>query len=181
MGTKWKRVATEPIYGSEYVNLFEDQVLLPDGVSIKFLRLEMRDFVVVIPVDGNGNIIMVKNHRYPADRKFLELPSGHIGKHESVVECARRELAEETGYTAENIVRIGWYYPVARSLQRAFLFFATGLKEGVPSRDAMEKMVVVKMPVDKTLKMLHEGKFKHAPTIIALSLAAPLLEEISEQ
>lgn len=175
MVTSWKRIATLPIYRSGFISLYKDDVVIPGASNIDFIRVEMPDFAVALPIDQEGRIVMIRNYRYPADREFLELPSGHVDKRESALDCARRELAEETGYTAGRLVKLGWYSPLPRSRQRATLFLATGLKKGEPLRDATEQQTVVHIPIKKAIKMMLDGKFKHAPTIIALALGMPLL------
>lgn len=175
MGDKWRRIKTRLKYSSRYVRVFEDEIVTAEGLKISYTRLELLNFVAIVPIDEAENVVMIRNYRYPVNKSVLEIPSGHINEGERVVDAAKRELLEETGYTANKMVKLGWHHPLSRSQQRAYLFLATGLSEGVPSRDATEKQEVVKMRVEEIFEMMLRGELKHAPTIIALSLAIPLL------
>jgi ADP-ribose pyrophosphatase len=112
---------------------------------------------------------MVNNYRYPANKWFLELPSGIKEKGETPEQCAKRELKEETGYTA-TFSYVTWYHPIARSLQKAYIFLATNLLKGSPNRDQTENQHVITMSTKQLLNELDQGKLRHAPSIIAISL-----------
>lgn len=175
MQPRWKRISTRSVYRSEYVSVLEDEVQFSPGKIIRYARIEIPDSAAVIPIDDQGAIVMIWNYRYPAKKKFLEVPAGHIEEHESPEDAARRELAEETGFVARRLVELGWYYPSTRSNQKAFVFLAKHLKAGKISRDATENQMVVKVPRERALKMLRGGGIRSAHTIAALALAMPIL------
>jgi ADP-ribose pyrophosphatase len=169
----WKAVSSKPCYSSPYFRVFEEKVILPNGEQILFSKLDMRDFVTVLPI-ASKKIVMIRNYRYPANRWFLELPSGNIERGETPKQCAERELLEETGYRATFYYR-AWYHPVDRSLQKAHIFFAKALSKEHPDRDKTETQQVVTIPAQEAMKKLDQGKLRHAPTIVALSLCRNLI------
>jgi ADP-ribose pyrophosphatase len=169
----WKVNSSELIYSSPFLRVFEDKLILPNRELTIFSRLEMPDFVTVLPI-ASTRIVMLRNYRYPANQWFLELPSGIMEKEESPKQCAERELKEETGYQA-TFSHVTWYHPISRSLQKAHLFLATSLINGSPNRDRTEHQEVVRIPVQQILNKLDQGKLRHAPTIVALSLCRKYL------
>ena len=164
----WKKQSTKLCYSHPFLNVFEDTIILPNKQKINFSRLDIPDFVTVIPLITN-KIVLVRNYRYPANQWFLELPSGIKEKNETPTQCAKRELREETGYTA-TLTYITWYHPIDRSLQKAHIFLATSLIKGPPSRDYTENQKVITMPTKELLNKFEQGKLKHAPTIVAISI-----------
>ena len=164
----WKKQDTKLCYSHPFLNVFEDTIILPNKQQINFSRLDIPDFVTVLPLIEN-KIVLLRNYRYPANQWFVELPSGIKEREETPEQCARRELKEETGYSA-TFSYITWYHPIARSLQKAHIFLATNLLEGSTSRDQTENQHTIILPAIQILNDLDQGKLRHAPSIIALSL-----------
>jgi len=164
----WKKQSSKLCYTHPFLNVFEDEIILPTEEQINFSRLDLQDFVTVLPITSN-KIVMVQNYRYPANQWFLELPSGIIEKGETPEQCAKRELKEEIGYTGD-FSYMTWYHPIARSLQKAHIFLATNLLKGSTNRDQTENQQTITIPANQLLNELDQGKLRHAPTIIAISL-----------
>jgi ADP-ribose pyrophosphatase len=164
---KWKLIDTKVLCRSKFVSVFDDRVVLPSGQEITYTKVELRDFVSVLPFTDN-KIVMVEILRYPRNCLSLEIPSGHIEDGESPKESAFRELEEETGYRAGQLVSMGCFHPLSRSTQRAYLFLAEDLKKGVQRLDATEQINVKLMSINSIKKVLMAGKITHAPTLLAL-------------
>lgn len=172
---RWKKIGTRLLYESKFVSVFNDKVILPSGLKIDFTRIELQDFVSVISTIDD-KILMIEILRYPQNCASLEIPSGHIEDNESPEEAAIRELEEETGYKAEKMTKIGCFFPLSRSTQRAHLFFASSLIKVKQNLEETEQINVKLLHLDEIKKMLIAGKITHPPTIIALQKY--LLEKI---
>ncbi len=164
---RWKLMSTEKLYHSKYMSLFNDKVLLPNGQRVQYARVELKDFVSILPIVGD-KIVMIEIFRYPANRVSLEVPSGYVEREENPRECAMRELEEETGYRAGKLRSLGWFHPWTRSTRKAYLLLAENLAEGRPKPDETEQIEVKLLSLEEIKRKLKNNKITHAPTIIAL-------------
>lgn len=164
---KWKTVDSKLLCRTGFVAVYEDSVILPSGKQISYTTIELRDYVSVLPLVGE-KIAMIEVLRYPRNQVSLEIPSGHIENGETPKGAAKRELSEETGYTAEKLDFMGTFHPLSRSKQQAHLFLATALKKGTQKLEETEQIEVKLVPIKDITRLLNNGKITHNPTIIAL-------------
>ena len=118
----WQVLGKRTVYSSEWINLAQWSVRLPDGSLIP--DHHVLDYpsqaVAVIPVDDAGRILMIDHYRFITGTRGWEVPSGQIDADESVERAAARELLEETGHTASDWQRLGQYHPSNGSSNQVF-------------------------------------------------------------
>lgn len=117
----------------------------------------------------DGKVLLVRQHRFPHGYVF-EIPAGTLEKNEKPLKCAHRELREETGHTAKKMVPLIKYYPsIGYNTEIIHCYLASGLKKsGDLQLDHDEIMSVVKMDLDKVVKMILSGKITDSKTICAV-------------
>ena len=165
--SKWKVIDSEVLFQSKFVSVLDDTVILPNGQEITFTRVELKDYVTILPFIKD-KILMIEIFRYPKNCLSLELPSGQIEEGESPKESAFRELEEETGYRAGKLETIGFFHPLSRSTQKAHLFLAKDLKKGEKNLDVTEQINTKCYSIKDIKRILSAGNITHAPTLVAL-------------
>ena len=165
-----KTVKSEKIYEGRVISLLKDTVTLPDGETATREVVTHKGGVGVIAEDESGNILFVRQFRYPYKEVVLEIPAG---KRDSIDEdplfCGKRELKEETGATAKNFYPLGSLYPTPGYCgEIIWIFAATGLEFGEQCLDSDEFLNVERIPFDKAVEMVLKGKIKDSKTQIAI-------------
>lgn len=165
-----KTVKSETVYSGRVINLVVDEITLPNGEPAKREVIEHNGGVCVIAEDDDGNILFVKQFRYPYKEVILEVPAGkRDSKDEDPLICGKRELKEETGATAKNFYPLGKLYPTpGYCAEIIWIFAATGLTFGDQKLDADEFLNVEKIPLKKAVQMVLDGEIDDAKTQIAI-------------
>ena len=148
-----------------------DQVELPNGKTAPREICEHLGGVGVLPIDKDGNIILVRQYRYPYDELTLEIPAGKLdhGEGEDIEACGMRELKEETGCTAGRIVPLGCIYPSPGFLTEVtHLYAARGLHAGEMQPDEGEFLELVRIPADELERRIAAGEIRDAKTVAAM-------------
>ncbi len=166
-------VSKKTVWRGNAVNFDVDTVRLPNG------KLATREFinhpgaVGVVPFLDRETIVMVRQYRHPVGEVTLELPAGKLDAGESVLTCLKRELQEETGYTARKFVPLLRYWPTPAFADEVLhLYVATGLKAGNMNTDEDEFLERVTMPFRKAVEMVRRGKIKDSKTVVGLLACA---------
>jgi len=170
----WRRLSSRPVYANPWMRVREDQVELPDGRSTIYGVVECAGAVGVLPFLDPETVVLVGQYRYIAGAFLWEMPTGGMHAGEPPEAAARRELAEEAGYEAERVVRLGAFHTSKSVLdETATLYLAEGLRS-VPARagDPTEFIEVRAFPFDEVLRMVEASEIKDAMTIIAVLCAA---------
>lgn len=164
-----KKLNSKQIFDGIVVKLFVDDIELPNGQ--KSIREVVRHSgaVCVIPITDEGEVVMVRQFRYPFGKVLLEIPAGKLEPGEDPLDAAKRELEEESGAVAENVDFMGELYTtVAFTDEKIYTYIATGLtfKEAHP--DADEFVEVVKIPLGTLVDMVMNGEIKDSKTQVAI-------------
>lgn len=165
-----KTIKSEKIYEGRVISLLKDTVTLPNGETATREVVTHRGGVGVIAEDENGNILFVKQFRYPYKEVVLEIPAG---KRDSLDEdpliCGKRELKEETGAAAKNFYPLGSLYPTPGYCgEIIWIFAANGLEFGKQNLDSDEFLNVERIPLKKAVEMVLTDKIKDSKTQIAI-------------
>ena len=157
------------VYEGRVVNLRVDKVALPDGRSAQREVAEHAPVVVIVPLDEDGNVVLVRQYRLPVRQLLLELPAGCIDPGESVEEAAQRELREETGQRAGRLEHLAAFYASPGFCDELMhLFLATELQPSPLAPDSDEIVEVVRMTLAEALTLVERGEICDAKTIVGL-------------
>lgn len=170
MDMREKQLSYQYFFEGKIMKARLDEVLLPNGRRARREVCEHVGGVGVLPVDRSGNIILVRQFRYPYDTELLEIPAGKLDHGaEDFTACGARELKEETGCTAGRIVPLGAQYPSPGFLTEVVhLFAALDLNEGEMQPDEDEFVEVVRLPIAEVEAMIARDEIRDAKTIVAM-------------
>ena len=157
------------IYEGRIVALRVDTVVLPGGRETTREVVAHPDCVAIVAIDAADNAILVRQFRHAVGKELLEIPAGGIEPGEEALHSALRELAEETGYTAGKMERLGGFYgSPGYSTEFLHLFLATEL-EPAPCRAPEDEIIeVVPIPLAKVPGLIVSGKVCDAKSIAGL-------------
>ena len=164
-----KRIDGEEKYKGIIVRVVLDRAELHTGKIVKREVVEHPGGVTILPVDDEGNCYMVRQFRYPFQRSMLEAPAGKLEYGEDPLPAAMRELSEETGFTADEILDLGGCCTSPGfSTELLHIYLALGLQAGESHPDQDEYLNVEKHPLDE----IDDGK-----TIVAVLKAEKILRQ----
>ena len=164
-----KRVDGEVKYRGVIVNVRLDRAQLENGKIVRREVVEHPGGVGILPVDEEGNCYMVRQFRYPFSRQLLEIPAGKLEYGEDPLDCAVRELGEETGFTAAELIPLGkCLTSPGFSSEVLHLFLARGLSAGKAHLDEDEFLNVEKHPLAELLAMAERNELEDGKTVIAV-------------
>lgn len=170
-----KLLKRETIHKGVVFDLIVDHIEYPSGNGSVREVAKHPGGAVVVPVFDNGDVLMIKQYRYPIDKTIYELPAGKLNPGEDPEHCARRELEEETGYKAIHFEKLTVFYTTPGfCTEQLYIYLATGLTE-LPAGQNLEKgeesISLQRVPLKKAMDMIQEGTIVDGKTIIGLFLA----------
>jgi ADP-ribose pyrophosphatase len=167
-----EKSGSEDIFDGTLLHVKRDTVKLPNGGTATREWIKHPGASAVIPLLDDGQVILVKQYRYPIGRITLEIPAGKLdAPDEDPLLCATRELSEETGYQAENITKLTTVATtVGFSNEYIHIYAATGLTAGKQHTDEDEFINVVKMPLSQAVELVLKGEIYDAKSVAAILL-----------
>ena len=165
------------IYDGRVVRLRVDAIRLPDGREVLREVVEHRASVVVVPIDSEGNVVLVRQYRYPVGQALLEAPAGVVEESEGPEECAQRELREEVGCGSRDLWALGgfWMSP-GYCTEYMHAYLARDLFPSKLRADEDESIRVERLPVSRVPRLIRQGEIRDAKTVDALLMATCLYE-----
>lgn len=166
----WRTLSARPVYENPWIRVREDQVLRPDGKPGIYGVVEFKNRAVgVLPVEADGSIWLVGQHRYPLNQYSWEIPEGGAPPHETPEQSALRELKEETGLTCGKLELIATSH-LSNSVcdEIAFVYRASGLTHGPSEPEGCERIEVRRFPWDEAWSMLHRAEITDSMSVIAI-------------
>jgi ADP-ribose pyrophosphatase len=169
-------VSSEEIYKGKIVHLFCDTVRLPNGKEATREVIRHVGAAAVVPLTDEGNVILVRQYRYPFAQVMLEIPAGKLDIGEDPIDCAKRELIEETGYDAKELVYLGAFYPSVAMLNEVIhLFLAKNMTLCETNLDEDEFLHVEQRPLGEVVEQVMRGEIPDGKTQTAILKAYYLL------
>lgn len=164
---KETQVDTAVAYEGHFLKVQKDTIRLPDGKTTKREYIKHPGAVVILPLFEDGSVLLERQFRYPLQDVFIEYPAGKIDPNEDSMECAKRELQEETGYTATDWKFVCTIHnAIAYSDEHLDIFLARGLTAGKSQLDEGEFLETFKATVPEMLQWIREGKVTDVKTVI---------------
>lgn len=168
------RINRELVHKGTIIDINRDTMELPDGRKEYFDFIYHKGAAAVVPVKDNGKILMVKQYRNAIDDYTLEIPAGgKNGVDEPTLDCAHRELEEETGYYTDKSnleLLVSLYTTVAFCNEKIDIYLAKNLTKTQQHLDDDEYIDVYEYSVDELMELIYTGKIVDAKTIAAISV-----------
>jgi ADP-ribose pyrophosphatase len=164
-----KKLSGEVRFEGRIMRVETDEVELADGKKSRREVVRKGNAVCVVPLLDNGEVVFVKQFRYPYSEVMTEIPAGKMDKGEDPLECGIRELSEETGCTAERYIFLGEFYPSPAFVDEViYMYLATDITEGESHLDSGEFLTVEKISLEKAAEMAVNGELKDGKTVTAI-------------
>jgi len=173
---KETRIASEQKFSGRLIDLYLDQVELPNGQTSSREWIDHPGAVCLIPVLPDDKICLIRQFRYGPGEEFIEIPAGKLDSGEAPLDCAYRELEEETGYRANKLTFLTNIHPaIGFSNEKMWMYLAEDLEKYENKLDQDEFLELLPTPLEKALDWIWSGKITDVKTIIGLLWAKRLL------
>ncbi len=171
-------VESKLVYEGRILDLRVDTIRLPSGRLTTREIAEHSDSVCMVPLDSQGNVLLVRQYRKSVESNLLEVPAGGIDENEAPEDAAIRELQEEVGYTAGKISRLaGFWVSPGWCTEFMHAYLATELSPARLDADFDEDITVIRIPLAQTLDLITSGEIQDGKSVASLLLAMRHLED----
>ncbi len=167
----------EALYHGRSFSFVKERVTLPNGTATEMACVRHPGSTAIVPLLADRTVVLTRQYRYPIDGYLLEVPAGTMNPGESPLDCARRELEEETGMVGEDFTWLSQIHILpSYTDERIHVFLARGLRPSRQNLDDDEIIQVVRYPLERVMAMIASGDITCALTILALHRAWAYLE-----
>ena len=164
-----KTLEVEEIFRGRIVHVHRDRVSLPDGSTSIREIVDHSGGAAVLPVDEQGNTWCVRQYRYATGRHILEAPAGKLESGEDPLVCAKRELREETGFSADTFIPMGFFWPSpGYCREKIYLYLALNLHKGEKHLDPGEFLDVQEFKLAELFDMAVSGEIEDGKTLLLI-------------
>jgi len=172
--------SSKEVFKGKILHLFEDKITLPNGHTTTREVIRHIGAVGIVALTDDNKVIIEKQFRYPLNDVIAEIPAGKLdSKAEDPLDAAKRELKEETGYSAKTWINIGTYCPAAAYCDEIItLYIAKDLEKGEQKLDDDEFLNIEFYPFDEILKEVIEGKIPDGKTQVAILKAKYFIDNM---
>ena len=171
-----KKLKSEKIFNGKLIELYRDQVQLPNGKTSTREWIDHPGAACIVPILDDGKICLVKQYRYGPRKEFYEIPAGKLDKNESPEDCARRELLEETGLLAGEMIFLTNVYPaIGFCNEKMWIYYAKNLQQSEKKLDKDEFLEIIHLKFETALDWVWKGKIVDVKTIIGILWANKII------
>jgi ADP-ribose pyrophosphatase len=167
--SKVRVLSSKTVYQGKVFHVTSDEVVEPSGVRATRDIVRHQGSVVVLAVDGSvpdRRVLLIRQYRYAPDETMWEIPAGRIDEGEEALAGAKRELAEETGFTAKKWKRVLSFYPSPGFMSEIMhIFLAEELTKGKATPEEDERIAKRFFPLEDVVRMISSGKIRDGKTI----------------
>ncbi|HNZ77881.1 MAG TPA: NUDIX hydrolase [Bacilli bacterium] len=164
-----KKIKSRIIYQGKVIHVKCDDVVLENGIKTKREIVEHRGGVCCLVKTKENKILFVSQFRYALAEDVLELPAGKREAGEDPLTTIKRELKEEVGIIADEIIECGYIYPTpGYSSEKIYLYYVEEYREGEQEFDSDENLILHEIPIKQAYEMINDGRIKDAKTICLL-------------
>lgn len=173
----FETIKTKTIYQGRAFDVLQEDVRMPEGHISKLDVISHQGAVTILPIDANGDIVLIRQYRHPTGGFILELPAGTLEDDEPPEICAQREIREEIGMSAGSLQIIGQFFLApGYSTEYMHVFLAQDIQPNPLPGDKDEYITVERIPVKQVNSMVESGKIQDGKTLAAFFLAQPYLD-----
>jgi ADP-ribose pyrophosphatase len=166
---KEDKISSTQIFSGKLIDLYLDNVSLPNGKKSTREWLDHPGAVCLVPILNNGDILLIRQFRYGPRAEFIEIPAGKLDKNEEPIKCGLRELEEETGYKSNKLTFLTNIHPaIGFSNEKMWMYLAEELELSEKKLDDDEFLELLPTPLNVALEWVFSGKITDVKTIIGI-------------
>ncbi len=176
---EWNLIKKEVLHKDYWNSVVKNTYLMSNGkINKDYVILDCRPVVTVCAITRNKKVVLIREYKQGIESFMMQLPAGYVDDNEDLEEAAKRELEEETGFTAEKFVKLGTLHSAAgkaKMINHGFLA-VNAKKEKEQKLDENEHVEVMPIELSKALKMIEEGSLSASESVAFILMAANKLK-----